>query len=481
MIDNLDELLAKHPLPFTLHDLQREDIQLSVYDRRIGLFLPVGYGKTVIATMIALAWEEDYRIVLVPPILVKQWVKWIESIPNSGGAWGYNGTPAARKAIPLREKSWWIMSYQIYKNDLAYLLRCLKDDTVTHIVDEAHNLKNPGSKLFQAINTTTSGRSLMLLTGTEMNNPGDAYAYIKLKTPSIYRSKAHFENLHVLTRDYFDRPLMWDGVERINENLYLQSRQRTKEQVHAHLPAARYIPMFYDLAPAHMKMYNDLSEQMVLETEQGGKIDGSTPGKLRNVLQQMVINWAHFAENQDLRPAFLDLLDTVMDEIDVQSHTSSKLIVWSWFKLSTEMITRYLNSIGVPAVAAYSGANSVRSVDMFMEDPNTRVLVAQPGSAGAGLNPQHICWEAIFAEIPTRTIPFRQSAGRIDREGQRFNPNIRIALASNTCQPGMFADLLTNDGEVQRVQGSAYDLRKLVFDPKAEDAVRKALEAGLAG
>ena len=484
MVLLLEQVLALYPLPltpdgqvFTLNKLQREDVQTGITYDRVGLFLPVGYGKTVISTLIALGWGDDHVIVTVPPILVPQWVKWINSITNSGGAVGYGRDkdgkvqgPALRKSVPLRSHRFWIMSYQVFKNDLDYLTKLLADKTYTTLVDEAQGLKNISSKLFGAVFTFAAGRHLLLLTGTEMNNPSDAYAYIKLKTPLIYRSKAHFDNIHVAERDFFENPIRWQNTEDLHRNLYLQSLHRTKEEVHAHLPKANYIPWPYDLHPQHKKFYDDLAEEMLLETEAGGKIDGTTPGKLRNALQQLILSWSDFAEdprvvalNEDKRPAFFDQLDSVMDQIDVQQRTSSKLIVWTWFKRSTKNTVDYLNAIGVPAVAAYGDSDAAKAVKAFMEDPAIRVLVAQPGSAGAGLNPQYICWETVFAEIPSRTIPFRQSAGRIDREGQKFNPNIRIMMANGTVQGKMYSDLLTNDGQVQRVQGNAFDLRKLVY------------------
>jgi hypothetical protein len=475
MLHNVDEVLAAHPLPptptgdvFTLNPLQREDVNLLIPYERAGMFLPVGYGKTVIATLVVLAHQRPHCIVLLPPILVDQWVKWLNSVGNSGGAVAYNDkSPKKRKALDLRAYRWWVMSYGLYRNDEDHLMRVLGDAPFSLVVDEAQNLKNHNSKLFLCVQRAVElkGAHLLLPTGTELNNPGDAYAYIKLKTPMIYRTKAHFENVHVVERDFFERPTLWQGEDVINHNLYLQSAHRTKEEVHAHLPKANYIPMEYVLEPGHLKLYTEMAEKMLLETMDGGKIDGSTPQKLRNALQQIVINWGDFAGDPELRWAssFYSLLDTVMDEIDVQHLKASKLIVWTWFRMTTRNITDYLNHIGVPAVAAYSEVDSVKSVAAFMNDPEIRAGVFQPGSAGAGLNPQYFCWESIFAEVPTRSIPFRQSAGRIDREGQRFNPNIRIAMAKGTVQGGMYSDLLRNDGQVQQVQGNIYDLRRLVY------------------
>jgi len=90
---DIDALLAKHPLPptptgkeFVLDPWQIEDIGSLVPWTRVGVFLPVGAGKTVISTLVNLAWNPDYTIVLVLPILVPQWVEWINSVGNAGSA-----------------------------------------------------------------------------------------------------------------------------------------------------------------------------------------------------------------------------------------------------------------------------------------------------------------------------------------------------------------------------------------------------------
>jgi hypothetical protein len=113
-------------------------------------------------------------------------------------------------------------------------------------------------------------------------------------------------------------------------------------------------------------------------------------------------------------------------------------------------------------VAAYSGANSAKSVELFENDPNVIAMVAQPGSAGAGTNFQHVCWESLFVEAPTRTIQFKQSAGRIDRTGQKYNPTQRLAIAEGTLQVSMFEKLLNNDDLVMVVQNETA-LRQTIF------------------
>ena len=459
------EELEKHrdALPFKLHDWQWEDVLAAQAFDRVALFLPVGSGKTVIATLTALGWNDPHVVVILPPILIAQWVKWLNAIPNSGGALAYKGTPKQRHDLPVENYKWLVMSLDIFKIDFELLDSYYFGKGVTTIVDEAQSLKNSSSKSFKQVQKFAAARKLLLATGTELNNPGDAYGYIKLKTSSLYRSFNHFHNLHVAEVSAFDKPTKWQDVELIAHNLYLQSAKRTKEEVHAHLPKATYVPLEYDLAPAHLKLYNKLVSEMLLELPTGAKIDATTASALYNKSQQIICNWNDFAGTTDQEPAAFDIIDQVLDESDHGKPGASKLIIWTWFVKTTEAALAHCNKRHPgAAVAAYSKADSQKSVARFLEDPTCTILVAQPGSAGAGLNPQHLCWEMLFLEAPTRSIPFKQAAGRVDREGQKYNPTIRVAMAANTIQCSMFRSLLANDAEVMKIQ-SEKDLRSAIY------------------
>jgi hypothetical protein len=331
------------------------------------------------------------------------------------------------------------------------------------LVHNCQVLKNVSSQIYRKVSQFSAGRKLLLATGTELNNPGDAYSYIKLKTPSIYRSSAHFNNIHVAEVDFFGKTTKWQELGVLKTNLYLQSAKRTKEDVHKALPKATYMPIEYELAPAHKKLYDKLVDEMLLELPSGGLIDATTAVGLYTKSQQIIVNWSAFAGETGLRPAIFDVIDLVCEEIDLGKPGASKLILWTWFKKTTEAVLTYVNEKHPnSAVAAYSGADSIKSVARFLDDPACTVLVAQPGSAGAGLNPQSTTWECLFIEAPTRSIAFKQAAGRIDRQGQKYNPTIRVAIASGTVQQRMFKNLLSNDAEVMLIQNEK-DLRAAIY------------------
>ena len=375
----IEELsVYKDSLPFKLHDWQWDDILAAQAFDRAALFLPVGSGKTVIATLTALGWNDPHVVVLLPPILITQWVKWLNSIPNSGGALAYKGTPKQRHDLPVENYKWLVMSMDIFKIDFELLNSYFMNKVVTTIVDEAQALKNSSSKNFKLVQKFSIVGKLLMATGTELNNPGDAYGYIKLKTPAAYRSAAHFHNLHVAEVDFFNKPTKWQDLELIAHNLYLQSAKRTKEEVHAHLPKATYMPIEYDLAPAHLKLYNKLVDEMLLELPTGAKIDATTASALYNKSQQIICNWNDFAGTTDQVPAAFDIIDQVLDETDHGKPGASKLIIWTWFVKTTEAALAHCNKrFPGAAVAAYSKADSQKSVARFLEDPTCTILVAQ--------------------------------------------------------------------------------------------------------
>lgn len=455
----LEEVLAKHPLPFELIPYQIEDInKLAQYQRSL-LDSCVGSGKTVESTLLALMKESPAVIVLVPPILIDQWTKWLNSL-NVGKVLAYEGSPEKRRKMSL-DVRWLITSYGLFKNDFDRLVKYFENIEVFTLVDEAQCIKSAETKIHRAVRDFSRGKELLLMTGTPMSSPADAYGFIKLKTPTVYRSFSQFELLHVDERDFFGQVIRWKNLDLLNRNFRLHCVYRTKEEVAAMSPKAQIVPIYYKLSPAHMKLYKKLMDEQLYALEDGSKIDATTANALYHAAQQIIVNYDYFSGDPTARSAAFDLVDEVCDEINVGDVGSSKLIIWASYKRTNAALYEYLKKYN--GVAAYSGADSQASVKKFLEDPTCRILNANPGSAGAGLNPQMICNHALFLETPTRTIQFTQAAGRIDRLGQPYKPVIRIGIALGTIQEQLHRNLLTNDALVQQVAGSKNDLRQMLY------------------
>lgn len=306
-------------------------------------------------------------------------------------------------------------------------------------------------------------RNLQLLTGTPINKPLDAYAYIKLKTPDAYRSMGHFEALHVAERDFFKKPTAYCNLDLVKTHLNVQTISRTKAELHGYNLTPLFPDSEYDLAPEHQELYEKLVDEQLLLFSDGTVIDASSVQKLRHALQQIVVNFDHFSNDPTKKSAAYDLVDQTLEETECFKLGKSKLIIWVKYKLTSRSVLKYLKDSGIKAVGAYAEVDTEKGINAFMDDPTTRVLVANYQSAGAGLNPQYVCSEALFLELETVSMYIRQAVGRLDRTGQKTVPRMRFAVASNTVQVGLYESLLTNDDLVQYIEPSKTGIREMLL------------------
>jgi SNF2 family DNA or RNA helicase len=444
---------------FSLSDLQVNDTeQFATWDVS-GNFYEVGGGKTVCATAVSLMRQHDLTIVTVPPILITPWVRWLNKVSENVIA--YRGTPKERVLLEINTARWIVVSHSLFRSEFAKLMKAFsKRDRAEVIVDESQAIKNIESKLFQTVQAMSLNGSLQMLSGTPISKPLDAYAYIALKTPKLYRSYGQFENLYVAERNFFKVPTAYQDLDVMAKHFALQTITRTKLQLHGYNNPPNFPDCTYELSTEHSKLYEKLVDEQILKFDNGQKIDASTAVKLYHAVQQIIANFEHFSNNPEKRSTTFDLLDLTIEQTNCNDLDASKLIVWTNYKMTSARVLAYLVGKGFKAVAAYGGANSEKSVEAFMHDPSTRILVAQYQSAGAGLNPQEVCWESIFFELTTVPIYMRQALGRIDRLGQKHIPTQRIFIAQGTVQEALIERLLSNDDRAVEVETTKESLRK---------------------
>jgi SNF2 family DNA or RNA helicase len=451
-------VLAHYKLPFPLYKPQ-EDVVNKLGDyKAVGVYGRVGTGKTVMGTVLALnnkILRENQTIVTMPPILLEQWRKWLSNFPVSVTV--YKGTPAQRQAKSL-DADFILMSSAIFKKDFERLQEYFYYRTATLMRDEATDIKNSTSDNWRATLQFTKDHDLILLTGTPLSTPKDAYGYIKLIDPYAYGSYRQFESFHIAEVDPFGRVLKYKDAKLLQANFSKRSAEMFRSELLGYMPKVTYQVQPYDLAPDHVKLYKKLVDANLLEYEDGTKLDATSESRLHHSLQQIVMNWAHFAKDESKESAGVELLLETLDELG-----QGKLLVFCQYRMTIENLHKVLTEKKINAGVVYGGATEKvkdQYVERFKTQADFRVLLIQPQAGGFGLDGlQKVCADALFLELPQTTKDLEQCIGRLDRTGQENPVVVRVAVAHGTLQPKKIQDLIDKDAAVSRVQKSIKSLK----------------------
>lgn len=458
------EVVKQHfTLPFELYPFQADAANELAPLTSAGYYLDIGTGKTPTSTVAVLykflVHGAQHCVCHMPPILLDRWSHWLAQVKRRDGTplrvTVYRGTPAERKRIAL-DGEFILMSTQIFKKDYDDLVQYLGHKPLVVLVDEATSVKNVGSDNYKKTRDFSTGHELLLLTGTPMSTPMDAYAFCKLVAPNIYRNLRQFENLHVEERDFFGNITKWKNLDLLRENVKVNACRVLKTDVLPYLPRVTYDPMFYQLDPAHMKLYRTLAEEQLLPLKDGGKIDKTQVNALHHALGQIIINYDYFADDPKCKSRTVDLIEEVAGELD-----GRKLLVFANYRMSNRKLIELLSPYGaVGAFGDLTPKQQSKNIAQFIDDPKCGVLCAQPRSVGYGVDGiQQVCSDVIYAETPTVAKDFWQSLGRIWRDGALRGIQCRIAVAQGTLQVRRLNQLLANEELVSNVQRSYADLR----------------------
>lgn len=419
------------------------------------------FGTVLHANYLLSIREATQWIVLMPPIVLRNWSRFLEKVidtktgkPVTQTLWA--GTPKKRAQLSL-DNQFILMSYDIFKRDFDRIEAHFDGRRVGLISDEAHKIKNMDTVNYRAVWRMFHDRPVLLATGTPVTKPDDCYTYMKFTNPGAYRNKRHFENMHVGERDEYEKVTEWVNLDELSKNFKVNWTFVEPPPT----DPINFIPLVYDLAPAHLKLYNELVETQLLELDDGRVIDALNASALYHKCQQIVCNWAHFSGDPDNVGASFELVENVLDEIG-----DEKLVVVANYRMTTAALFEFLGRQGYhPAkvIGGMSDKQRYAEIDRFIQDPRCRVIILQPEAGGVGLDGlQHVCSEMLFLECPVVPRQFEQAYARLDREGKRRRVNCRIAVAERTIQVRLHRTLLANDELIVKAVGGVRTLREAI-------------------
>lgn len=312
------------------------------------------------------------------------------------------------------------------------------------IIDEAHYLKNKKTQRYSLADDITARHALMLTATPIQNNLIELYNLINLIKPGLLGTMQNFEEEYV--GDAQGRVLLHaQRLQRLLQQVLIRNRRAETglkfpdRKVETHRVTASQGEYALHQAVGHfIRTYKAFFEShlalMVLEREVASSAPAlaKTLGNMAQKVHDPEVKAAmealqHQAESIK-RNAKVNLI------VDIATGTKEKMIVFTQFRETQELLSRRLAQEGVKNVKFHGQLTPGRrrkALEEFRDD--VQVLVATD-SGSEGLNLQ-FCHILVNYDLPWNPMRVEQRIGRVHRIGQDHNNVVILNLAvANTIE-----------------------------------------------
>jgi len=398
-----------------------------------------GLGKTFVAIeafrRLLDGGRADRLIVICPNSLKRNWVAEFAKFAPSLSIDVAEGTPKKRRATFRESRARVVVtSYETARSETTALLALAQRQRSVLVLDESHATKNWHSQ------TSTAARLIAphcqfrwLLSGTPVtNSASDLYTQVEIIEPDqgalgsqeTFLARLEEDPEATFARDVFDRLIL----------------RRTKEQC-LDLPEKSFIDVRVELPAWQRKLYDDMRDEMVCEIEamdgeQYRAFASTALAKLTRLIQ-IACNPALIMPELNRSPAKFDALDGIVS--DILTVPGRKIILWSNYIRSIETLLERIEG----SVAIYGGTPNSERQDIaarFQNDPEARVLIANPAAAGTGFTLTAASY-TIYESLSWRYDHYAQSQDRNHRIGQTEPVTYLRLLASDTIEEAIVTAL----------------------------------------
>lgn len=325
-------------------------------------------------------------LIVMPTSLVHNWTNEIVKFAPQLKIYLYTGNNRTKsKEIGKILKHYHIVltSYGIARNDIEYL----KNYNFQYIIlDESQNIKNPGSKVYQAVKEL-KGNFKLVLTGTPIEN-----ALIDLWAQMNFVNDGLLGNLNFF-KNYFAGPI----EKKQDENKAQKLKQlinpfilrRTKEMVAKELPPVTEQTLVCDMTEDQQKFYE--REKSGIRNELLKAIEETGVNKNAILALQALTKLRQIANH----PALVDdtycgssgKYEQIFEKLGNAISEKHKVLIFSSFVKDLELIEKDLLKQKIK-YSKLTGATSDRqkAIKAFTSDESCQVFLISLKAGGVGLN-----------------------------------------------------------------------------------------------
>ena len=398
------------------------------------LFDEQGLGKTKIvidALADAMkAGEIEGALVVAPMSLIYNWEREVEKhsflLPVV-----LRGTRREKRYKFLTGANFYITNYEAVIAELQRMMRFCKSRKVAVVLDEAARIKDPTTKTAEALFALRlhSVRRI-ILTGTPVaNRPTDVWSqFYFLDGGKLLGDDFHqFEELFSLRRSDYQARL--DDLSAIVGS---NSLRRCKGDV-LQLPEKKLVNIYVEMAGKQRALYDELRSRLVVEVRDadGQQMLDESQNILKKLLRltQIASNPRLIDTSYEETPAKFLKVDELLAAIFAREE---KAILWTSFVENIQILrARYSEFKPAVIYGDVSARDRMEVVSSFQDDPEVRLLIANPAAAREGLT-LTAANNAMYLDRSFSLTDYLQSQDRIHRISQDRPCTIYKLIASGT-------------------------------------------------
>ena len=300
-------------------------------------------------------------------------------------------------------------------------------------LDESHHIKRglEGVRGRNLLGISIIPKNKLIMSGTPMpNSPEDLIAQFNFLYPEV---EVNEHNV----------------IEHI-QPIFVRT---TKDDLN--LPARHDVPESIPMSDNQKRLYDIVRDEELLQLE--NLEHASQRIKLR-AFARCYIKLLQLASNpmlvsEDIQNAHPNLMRELLDEGPGQkiewackrarelAAEDKKVIIWSSFVSNVELIATRLEDLGAVFIhgGVDAGSEDEQSsregkIHNFKNNPNCKVLVANPAAAGEGISLHKVCLNAIYVDRTFNAAHYLQSIDRIHRLGldEDEHPHIQILISKGS-------------------------------------------------
>ena len=454
------------------------------------IFHEQGLGKTKIAIDLSLYWLQKKDIDTVMIVTKKQLVKnWQDEfkfhthlktvVLNTDRSNNYYILNGISKVI--------LTNFETIEIEKERIELFLKLRNVAIIIDESTKLKNPDSNLTKCFfDLSELFRIKVIMTGTPVaNRPYDIWSQIYFLDNGIslgndfksFKKKHDLNNK--LNSDDEAREQFEVNVGSIFEKIHTFCVRETKKSCGIELPEKLFILANAKFEKEQECIYRKVIQDCMVEiTKKGEKILDVDEECLKRLLRlnQIASNPRLIDECYNKTSGKEIVLDELINEI---INNNEKCIVWSCYIGNIDYFTEKYKDYGAVKIhGSMTIEERNRSVDLFKNNQNAKLLFATPQAAKEGLT-LTVANNAIFYDRTFNLDDYLQAQDRIHRISQKKKCIIYNILMENSIDNWIDALLKAKQNAAWLTQG---DISIVQYEASADytyaDIIKEILKEG---